>query len=285
MISGIDTTIVQIGAGALILCAVVIGGFATRDDVVAWIARRRRHAETIRADLHLKKRLPLSTFGSAATFAIVVILGFWAGMPLVGIVAGVIGYRLVEGWPEVLRRKRMAQFDQQLPDAMTSLSNALRAGKALGPAIEQVAKDCKPPISQEFARMAEEHRLGSTIEDALESARQRLGRPEFDLCVTAFRLGKAQGGDIAKVFDHLAGAVREIRRLEEHVKTVSTQGRSSARFMSFMPAVFLGLLFMMDADATKLLFTDPVGNVILCVVITFNVIGHLWIKRILTFDI
>ncbi len=55
--------------------------------------------------------------------------------------------------------------------------------------------------------------------------------------------------------------------------------------MTFMPGVFLVLLYFMDPDSTVLLFRDPVGLAILSVVVVFNLIGHLWIQKILRVDI
>jgi Flp pilus assembly protein TadB len=52
-----------------------------------------------------------------------------------------------------------------------------------------------------------------------------------------------------------------------------------------MPAVFLGLLFVMDADSTSLLFTTTPGVIIITIVMIFNILGHLWIKKILNVDV
>jgi tight adherence protein B len=268
----------------LLFAAVVAAVHALADPFLAWAARRRRRAEDIRVSLHLEKPLPLSTFGGPAIFAGAVAVGVVVGGSalLPAAFVGFLASRVVDHWPDVLRKRRMRKFEQQLPDGMVSLSNALRAGLALAPAIEEVVKDSRPPLSQEFDRIHQEHKHGTSIEQAFENARRRLKHPEFDLCVAAFRVGRTQGGDVTQVFEQIASALREIRRLEEHIRTVSTQGRSSARFMTIMPGVFLVLLYVMDPEAVRLLFTDPIGTAILCVVIGLNVVGHLWIRRILS---
>jgi tight adherence protein B len=278
-------TLDRLGLSLLAFAAVVVACLAFREAISAWATRRRERAERIQEDLHLPRPPVLASLAGPALLVILSALGWAAGAPILGILVGVLQWRFLEVWPEVLRARRMARFDQQLPDAMTALANGLRAGLTLPSAVEQVVRDLPAPVSEEFERVLGEHRLGTPIEQAFDAARRRLKRREFDLCVAAFRIGKAQGGDAAQVFDQIAAAVREIRRLEEHIRTVSTQGRSSARFMTFMPAVFLVLLYFMDAESTSLLFTDVVGMVILSVVVIFNLLGHLWIKRLLAVDI
>ena len=141
------------------------------------------------------------------------------------------------------------------------------------------------PVSEEFGHILSDYNLGKPIEQAFGDASERLESRNYDLAVLAFKAGKERGGNVAEVFEKIAASIREIWRLEEHIQTVSTEGRSSARFMTFMPAVFLVLLWFMDADSTALLFTTTAGMIILSVVLVFNLIGHLWIRRILDVDV
>ena len=55
--------------------------------------------------------------------------------------------------------------------------------------------------------------------------------------------------------------------------------------MTVMPPLFLILLWFMDSTSMMLLFTDPVGIAILTGVIFLNVVGHLWIRKILDVDV
>ena len=114
---------------------------------------------------------------------------------------------------------------------------------------------------------------------------ERIDSRNYDLVTLAFRVGKERGGNLSEVFEKIAASIREIWRLEENIRTVSTEGRSSARFMTAMPPLFLLLLWFMDAKSMMLLFTDPVGIKILTVVVLLNVLGQLWIRKILDVDV
>jgi tight adherence protein B len=214
-------------------------------------------------------------------FFVVSMLGLW----ILALIGALFAWYLVDAAGSLALRRRAKRFDAQFVDALIGLSNSLKAGMSLPQSVEQVSKDMPPPVSEEFGHILSEYNLGKPIEVAFADASERLGSRNFDLAVLAFKAGKERGGNVAEVFEKIAASIREIWRLEEHIDTVATEGKSSARFMTFMPGVFLVLLWFMDADSTALLFTTTTGMIILSVVMIFNIIGHLWIRRILNVDV
>ena len=53
-----------------------------------------------------------------------------------------------------------------------------------------------------------------------------------------------------------------------------------------MPIVVLIILyFLVDASGVMTLFVDDLGKVILLAIIVLNILGFLWIKKIVTIDI
>jgi tight adherence protein B len=250
-----------------------------------WMDRRHARALEFAHRLHRPPpkrwqaaKAPLIAF---LLFSSLYLLGLW---PL-GIVLGFASFMLIDGSDKLAVKKRIKKFDSQFVDALIGLANSLKAGMSLPQAVEQVSRDLPAPVSEEFAHILADYNLGKPIEQAFGDASDRLESRNYDLAVLAFKAGKERGGNVAEVFEKIAVSIREIWRLEEHIDTVSTEGRSSARFMTFMPAVFLGLLFIMDADSTSLLFTTTAGIIVITVVVIFNLIGHFWIQRILNVDV
>ncbi len=250
-----------------------------------WIGRRKIRAEEVRKRLYLDRPLAMSVWGAPVLGASLLAAGIAAGAWLPGIVLSIVAFKALDALPEVALRSRARKFEAQFVESLTGLSNSLKAGLSLPQAIEQVSKDMPAPASEEFGHILQEYRHGKPIEQAFEDAREHLKSRNYDLAVAAFRVGKERGGNVAEVFERIATSIREVWRLEENIRTVSTQGRSSARFMSVMPGVFLVLLYAMDPESTSLLFTDSVGIGVLTVVLVFNLIGHMWIRRILAVDI
>src|SRR3990172_8454640 len=97
---------------------------------------------------------------------------------LIGIV---IGFFLPRFWLARRRNGRLGAFNKQLPDTITLIANALRAGSSFLQAIELVVRETRPPISIEFARAIREVNLGLPFEQALESMVRRVRSDDLEL--------------------------------------------------------------------------------------------------------
>lgn len=269
----------------VVFAAVVALVLAFSGELGRWLARRRERAQSMQEQLHTEGSVAFQAYGPPAVGLLIILISAPMSMLILGVVVGFVVYKILDGVPGILVARRNLRFDEQLPDTLTAMANGLKAGLSLPQAVAQVADDMPAPTKEEFSEIRRSYEMGMPIEQAVDDARTRVRSRNFELAVTAFRVGKEQGGNLAEVFDRIATSIREIWRLEEHIRTVSTEGRSSARFMTFMPGVFLVLLYFMDPESTAMLFKDPVGLVILSVVIIFNLIGHLWIRKILSVDI
>ncbi|MCP5069146.1 MAG: hypothetical protein GY946_21500 [bacterium] len=274
----------MIGLG-LLFTSFVLFGFALGTPMAEWFAKRRVRAEDFMRRLNRKSPVPLSIYGAPIVGVALLVFFTVAGAWVFGVILGYAAFRASDTLPGVYIRKRLMKFDEQLVDALMTLSNSTKAGMSLPQAVSQVATDGRPPISEEFGRIARDYDRGRTIEQSLEDARERINSRNFDLAVRAFRVGLSRGGNISEVFEKIAGSIREIWRLEEHIRTVTTEGRSSARFMSVMPFVFLILGYFMDPEGMKLMFTTTIGLVLLTIVIVMNLLANLWIRRILNVDV
>lgn len=273
-----------LGLGLLFI-SIVLLGVALGGPLSEWFAQRRVRAEGFMRRLNRNSPVPLSIYGAPIIGLLLLVFFTLGGAWVFGVILGYAGFRACDALPGVYLRKRLMKFDEQLVDALMTLSNSTKAGMSLPQAVSQVATDGRPPVSEEFGRIARDYDRGRTIEQSLEDARERINSRNFDLAVRAFRVGISRGGNIAEVFEKIAGSIREIWRLEEHIRTVTTEGRSSARFMSVMPFVFLILGYVMDPEGMKLMFTTTVGLILLTVVIVMNLLANLWIRRILNVDV
>src|SRR6266566_1694056 len=110
--------------------------------------------EIARADLKIKVSEYLAIWAGAIVglplLFVVLSLGLPAlRNPIALLVAALIGFMLPRFW--LGRRKSgLNAFNKQLPDTITLLANALRAGSSFLQAIELVVRESRPPVSTEF---------------------------------------------------------------------------------------------------------------------------------------
>ena len=80
---------------------------------------------------------------------------------------------------------RVKKFEDQLPDALEMLVNALKAGYSLQAAMEFVGGELAAPLGPEFSRFYDEQRLGVDVRAALLAMQERIGTQDARMFVTA----------------------------------------------------------------------------------------------------
>jgi tight adherence protein B len=184
-----------------------------------------------------------------------------------------------------LRRRRVAKLEDQLVPAVQSLAAGVRAGLNLVQAMELIARDNPNPIRQEFAHLLREYEYGMPLDRAMSNAAERIGSGDFRLLFSALLTHRQRGGNLGQTLDKITKSIREIQRLEKRVQTLTAQGRATARWLGVMPLVVGGILFVIESSYIYTLLTDPVGKAIILGVGLLNLVGFLWIRKIMAIDI
>ena len=98
--------------------------------------------------------------------------------------------------------KRRKAFEAQLPDALSLVASSLSAGHTFLRAVQMMCEESAPPMSEEFARLVAETRLGDNVTDALERMAARLQIRDLDMVVQAIRIQQTVGGRLADLLPH-----------------------------------------------------------------------------------
>jgi len=219
-----------------------------------------------RADLKLKVSEYLFIWG-AAIVGIPVFM-FLAGFalpalqnPIILLVGAVVGFFLPRWYVRRRQGKRINQFNKQLPDTITLVANALRAGSSFLQAIELVVREARPPISTEFARVIREVNLGLPFEQALENLVRRVRSEDLELMVTAISIQYSVGGNLAEILDSIAYTIRERVRIKGEIRTLTAQQRMSGYVVGFLPIALVGFLVVVAPSFMEPML-DPSVNVL-----------------------
>ncbi|MBL8851417.1 MAG: type II secretion system F family protein [Planctomycetaceae bacterium] len=222
----------------------------------------------------------------AVTTAVSTVMWIVLGLPIIGLLAGVLLFCLP--W-YILRQKaqqRQEQIEDQLADAMVSLSSAIRAGLSLAQAMEILARQCPPPIAQEFQQIYGEYQMGKTLETCLAETKDRLKSENFALFAAAMEASRQSGGRLNETVERIAHSVRELQRLERKIHSETAQARASAVYMAMAPAAILFLYYFgLDPESTSRLFTELPGQMMLATAAILNIVAYFWARRILSPEI
>ena len=204
---------------------------------------------------------------------------------LFGIVGAVLG-TLIPYWIMRKRRaRRMGQFEEQLPETIDLLARAIRAGHPLSAGLRMVADESPEPVQGEFRQAFEEQRFGLPLEDSLMSMSDRVGLIDVRILTTAILIQRNVGGNLAEILDNLSYTIRERFKIRRQLRVYTAQGRMSGYVLALLPVGLGCVFYMLNPDYIMILFRDPAGKFALVIAVILQLIGFLWIRKIVDIEI
>jgi tight adherence protein B len=201
------------------------------------------------------------------------------------VVAGIIGYMLPKLYMSRGKSKRLTKLNDQLPDMLTMLANALKSGFGLMQGMDLVAKELEHPIATDMRRMLQDINVGSSTEDALQGLAERSGSSDLDIVVTAMLIQQSTGGNLAEILDTVGHTMRERIRIRGEIKTLTTQQVMTGFIIGMLPVFIALAIFVLNPEYINLLFTRTAGNFMLAGGVMMEFIGMFLIKRILNIEV
>lgn len=222
--------------------------------------------------------------GIAVLGAIVGVL-LLSASPMIGIILMVAGFLGPWIYLGLRRSKRLKAFNAQLADTLQLMSGSLSAGLSLAQSLDTVVREGTDPMASEFKRVIAETRLGVELEDALDGITQRMDSKDFGWVVMAIKIQREVGGNLAELLLTVAATLREREYLRRHVRALSAEGRLSAYVLGGLPPVFLLYLTVTKPDYVSVMYTEPIGWVMLVGMVVFEVVGFVWMLKVAKVDV
>ena len=253
--------------------------------------------EIARADLRLKVSEYLVIWAGVTVGVPILMALLSVGLPtlrnpLVLLIGALIGFMLPRFWLGRRKASRINAFNKQLPDTITLIANALRAGSSFLQAIELVVRESRPPISAEFGRVIREVNLGLSFDTALENMVRRVRSDDLELMATAIAIQHTVGGNLAEILDSIAFTIRERVRIKGEIRTLTAQQRLSGYVVGFLPIGLAGFLFIAAPQFMQPMFDSrvsllglPAGLIILFVGGFMMFLGFMVIRRIVDIEV
>jgi tight adherence protein B len=184
------------------------------------------------------------------------------------------------------RRKRwLNQFEKEFPETIDLLTRSIRAGHPLSSSIGMVGDEGPPAVSSEFRRVFEEQRFGIPFEEALLGMVDRTDLMDVRIFVIAVLVQRDVGGNLAETLENLAQTIRRRFYLRRQLRVFTAQGRMTGYALAALPVVVGFGIHLLTPEYTAILFTHPVGLIMVGTAVFFQLMGVLWIRKIINIDI
>jgi len=200
-------------------------------------------------------------------------------------VGAAIAVRLCWAWVERQRTKRKMEFIQQLPELARILSNASSAGLAVTTAIDMASHELDEPGKSEMGLVAEELRLGQSLERSLANLEHRMPSREVGVLISTLVIQQRSGGDLVRALQEMALTLDQRRDLNREIRTLMAGSIFTGRLVAILGVGSVVMMNAFSAGAIDELSSEPIGQLALLATALLYLIGFLLIKRVTRIDV
>jgi tight adherence protein B len=204
---------------------------------------------------------------------------------VLAVALGLVGLSMPFMYIKLMQRKRRNMFSSQIVDAFGLISNSLKAGHSFFQAMGLASREMQPPIADEFGRVVKEVSIGVSVEEALTDMGERVDSDDLDLVITAVLIQRQVGGNLSEILDNIADTVRQRIQIKGEIKTLTAQGRISGLVIAVLPFILAMILYLMNPDYMSILFTHPMGKLMIAWVIISEIVGAVIINKIINIKV
>lgn len=179
------------------------------------------------------------------------------------------------------KNKRMQKFQRQLPEAMDLMARALKAGHAFSGGLRMVADEMDEPICIEFDKLLAEINFGVAVPEALKNLSQRVDCPDLKFFVIAVVIQRETGGNLAEILENIAYLIRERFKLLGRIRVLAAEGKFSCYILLAVPFLIVLILSVLNAEYINLLFTDPIGHIMVAGALGMMGLGTVVMKKMI----
>lgn len=185
------------------------------------------------------------------------------------------------GYLALRKKQRLAQFEQQLPDALDMIARSLRAGHAFTGGMQMVVMEFAEPARSEFRKTLDEVNFGVSYEDALRNMAERVDCPDLKFFALSVIIQRQSGGNLAEILDKISYLIRERFKLYGKVKALTGEARISAVILSLLPFFMAAAIYFLNRSYLEILFREPVGRIMAGAALVLMGLGIVAMKRMI----
>lgn len=198
---------------------------------------------------------------------------------LIGLILGFISPGV---YIRYLAAQRKRKFYAQLIDALLMMNSGLKGGLSLLQAMEVVADEMPEPISQEFAILIGENKMGVSLETSFDRLYARLGSPALQQFISAVLLARETGGNLPVIFSRIIQTIRENRKIQQNIETLTVQGKIQGFVMSLLPIAFAVFIYGSNPHYFDVMLESELGRNLLILSAGLEIIGAFFIVKFST---
>jgi len=183
-----------------------------------------------------------------------------------------------------LARRRQAKFLLEFANALDVIVRGVKSGLPLNDCLRIIAEEMAEPVKSEFVEIIEQQSIGVPLGKAFERMQERIPLQELNFFAIVVAIQQQTGGNLSEALENLSKVLRDRMRLTAKVRAFSAEAKASAGIIGSLPPVVMLTLSITTPDYTMLLWTEPLGKIMLMASGLWMLCGVLIMKKMINFD-
>ncbi len=221
--------------------------------------------------------------------------GIGMGMFLVGLFLGgglppavAAGFAGAFGIPRwllsFLKKRRENKFLNAFPDAVDVIVRGIKSGLPLLDCMKMITVDAPEPLRSEFRTIVETQAVGVPLGDACGRLYENMPVPEANFFGIVISIQQKAGGNLSEALGNLSRVLRDRKKMKAKIQAMSQEAKASAGIIGALPIAVMTMVYITSPQYISLLFTEPLGHVMLACSAGWMMMGVLVMKKMINFD-
>lgn len=232
--------------------------------------------------------VPVSSFWIASVLCA---LGIGAAVYITGSSPIVSGLAMVAGglgFPRwllgFLAKRRQKKFLLEFVNALDVIVRGVKSGLPLNDCLRIISEEMAEPVKSEFIEVCEQQSIGVPLSKAFDRMHDRMPLQELNFFAIVIAIQQQTGGNLSEALENLSKVLRDRMRLTAKVQAFSAEAKASAAIIGSLPLLVMLALSIMTPDYTSLLWTVPIGKMMLMGSGLLMTCGVLIMRKMINFD-
>ena len=223
---------------------------------------------------------------SAGIAVVMFLLGILTGAGLlVGAALAFTGAFGIPRWLlSYLKKRRESKFLNSFPDAVDIIVRGAKAGLPLLDCLKIICTESQEPVRSEFRTIVETQAVGLPLGEACGKLYEHMPLAEANFFGIVVTIQQKAGGNLSEALGNLSRVLRDRKKMKAKIQAMSQEAKTSAAIISALPFAVIILVYLTSPNYISLLWTEPLGRVMLGASACWMFMGVMVMKKMINFD-
>lgn len=189
--------------------------------------------------------------------------------------------------------KKKEKLNLQFKDALHSLAVSLKAGMSLNTALLKCTGDLERRYAMEkenlllgeFQKIANDLNMGISVDEALNSFKERVKMEDVEDFVTSVIIVRQKGGNMAEVMSNVATIISDKIAIKKEIEVLTAAKKAEAKIITAIPIVVLAALSLLAPRFLEPLYNNLLGRLLIILGLLLLVANYYIGRRIVNIKV